>query len=103
MVATVRANADEWHVDPKRVCVVGFSAGGMICASLATQWKTGPFAALAGARPDDIRPDAVVLGYPLLDFAYVRDMQTRDRALTCVCPRRVARRGAICSTTTCRW
>lgn len=27
MVATVRANADEWHVDPKRVCVVGFSAG----------------------------------------------------------------------------
>ncbi|MEI3351858.1 MAG: alpha/beta hydrolase, partial [Collinsella sp.] len=75
---TVRANADEWHVDPKRVCVVGFSAGGMICASLATQWKTGPFAALAGARPDDIRPDAVVLGYPLLDFAYVRDMQTRD-------------------------
>lgn len=48
MVATVRANADEWHVDPKRVCVVGFSAGGMICASLATQWKTGPFAALAG-------------------------------------------------------
>ena len=78
MVAAVRANADEWHVDPKRVCVVGFSAGGMICASLATQWKTGPFAALAGARPDDIRPDAVVLGYPLLDFAYVRDMQTRD-------------------------
>ena len=78
MVTTVRANADEWHVDPKRVCVVGFSAGGMICASLATQWKTGPFAALAGARPDDIRPDAVVLGYPLLDFAYVRDMQTRD-------------------------
>ena len=77
MVATVRANADEWHVDPKRVCVVGFSAGGMICASLATQWKTGPFAALAGSRPDDIRPDAVVLGYPLLDFAYVRDMQTR--------------------------
>ena len=78
MVATVRANADEWHVDPKRVCVVGFSAGGMSCASLATQWKTGPFAALAGVRPDDIRPDAVVLGYTLLDIDYVRDMQTCD-------------------------
>ncbi|MFR7669806.1 MAG: hypothetical protein ACLU0O_02695 [Collinsella sp.] len=59
-------------------CIVGFSAGGMICASLATQWKTGSFAGLAGARPEDIRPDAVVLGYPLLDLAYVRDMQTRD-------------------------
>ena len=78
MVATVRANADEWRVDPKRVCVVGFSAGGMICAALATQWKSGPFAGLAGARPEDIRPDAVVLGYPLLDLAYVRDLQARD-------------------------
>ena len=33
---------------------------------------------MTGARPEDIRPDAVVLGYPLLDLAYVRDMQTRD-------------------------
>lgn len=104
MVATVRANADEWHVDPKRVCVVGFSAGGMICASLATQWKTGPFAALAGARPDDIRPDAVALGYPLLDFAYVRDMQTRDPRIDLRVPKTGGtNRDAICSTTTCRW
>ena len=35
MVARVRANAAEWRIDPARVCVVGFSAGAFVCASLA--------------------------------------------------------------------
>ena len=91
MVATVRANADEWHVDPKRVCVVGFSAGGMICASLATQWKTGPFAALAGARPDDIRPDAVVLGYPVITSGEFR----HDGSICNLCGDDAALRGTM--------
>lgn len=78
MVARVRANAAAWNVDPDRVTVVGFSAGGFICASLAAQWKNGPFAALTGERPDHIRPDAVVLGYPLLDMRVMRDERTRD-------------------------
>lgn len=78
MVATVRQNAEVWHVDPSKVVVVGFSAGGHICASLAARWKEREFAAGAGARVEDIRPDAVVLGYPALDFRVARDEKTRD-------------------------
>ena len=78
MVATVRANAEEWNIDSAKVVVVGFSAGGHICATLATRWKKGPFMTLAEARPEDIRPDAVVLGYPLLDLRIKRDEQLRD-------------------------
>lgn len=78
MVATIRLNATEWGIDPQKVAVIGFSAGGLVCASLATQWKNGPFAGLAGARPEDIRPDCLVLGYPLLDLRVTRDEQTRD-------------------------
>ena len=78
MVATVRARATEWNVDPQKVVVVGFSAGGFIAASLAAQWKKGSFAALAGERPDAIRPDAVVLGYPLLDLRVTRDKELKD-------------------------
>ena len=78
MVATVRANATAWHVDPQKVTVLGFSAGGFICASLATQWHDGPFAGIVGARPEDIRPNAAVLCYPVLDFAYLRAVKTRD-------------------------
>lgn len=78
MIATIRLNAADWSVDPQKVVAIGFSAGGFICASLACGWKTGPFAALAAARPDDIRPDAAILCYPVIDFAYLRDQQTRD-------------------------
>lgn len=78
MVATVRANADAWHIDPAKVAVVGFSAGGFVCASLAAQWKDRAFAAQVGDRPERIRPDAVVLGYPLLDLRVTRDEQLRD-------------------------
>lgn len=78
MVATVRANAKAWHVDPDKVTVVGFSAGGFVCASLAAQWKSGPFAAITGERPDRLRPDAAILAYPVLDMRVIRDEQTRD-------------------------
>lgn len=78
MIATIRENAAAWRVDPARVAAVGFSAGGFITASLSAGWKTGPFAARAQARPEQIRPDAAVLCYPVIDLAYIRDMQTRD-------------------------
>ncbi len=78
MMATVRANAAAWRVDPERVACTGFSAGGFICAAVAAGWKSGPFAALAGVRPEEARPDAVVLGYPLLDPIVFRDAQLSD-------------------------
>lgn len=78
MVATVRANAAAWRVDPEKVCVVGFSAGGFVCASLATLWRERSFAGLVAERPEHIRPDAVVLGYPHLDFRVMRDERLRD-------------------------
>lgn len=78
MVATVRANAAAWHVDPERVVVVGFSAGGFICASLAATWREGGLASTVGVRSELIRPDTVVLGYPLLDLVAWRAWKTRD-------------------------
>lgn len=78
MIATVRANADAWRVDPVRVACTGFSAGGFICAAVAADWRRGPFAARAGARPEQIRPDAIVLGYPLIDPIMFRDERLRD-------------------------
>lgn len=78
MVAAVRANAAAWHVDPARVVVAGFSAGGFVCASLAATWRDGELAAAIGVQPEVIRPDAVVLGYPLLDLVAWRAWKTRD-------------------------
>ena len=71
MIATVRANADEWHVDPKRVCIVGFSAGGMICASLATQWTLrGPCRGSSGGYSSRRRGAGLSVARPCLCARY---------------------------------
>jgi len=42
----IRAKADEWHLDANRICAVGFSAGGHLCACAATIAKNKPAAAI---------------------------------------------------------
>ncbi len=78
MVATVRAHAKEWHVDPSRVVTIGFSAGGFVCASLSATWREGTLSGLVHASAEAIRPDAVVLCYPALDFAYLLNRRCSD-------------------------
>ena len=59
----VRARAKEWGVDPKRVGIMGFSAGGEQVAWVTLVRRRGP----EGQRPDQAetcRPDFSVLIYP---------------------------------------
>jgi endo-1,4-beta-xylanase len=59
----VRANAKEWNIDPKRVGIMGFSAGGEQSARVAIHFDNGdPSAADPVARQSD-RPDFTVLVY----------------------------------------
>ena len=59
----VRARAKEWNIDPKRVGVMGFSAGGEQAARVAMNFDAGdPTAADPVARQSD-RPDFTVLVY----------------------------------------
>ncbi len=67
-IRLVRSKAGEWGVDPGKIGVMGFSAGGHLAATLATQpdlFKDGE---------DDLvekfsaRPDLVVLAYGVLSF-----------------------------------
>ena len=53
----VRAKAGEWHVDPKRVGVWGFSAGGHLASTLATHHDAAS------------RPDFAILAYPVVSMA----------------------------------
>ncbi len=55
----VRDNAAKYHVDPDRIGIVGFSAGGHLCASTAALYRT---------LMPEARPNAVVLGYPVISL-----------------------------------
>ena len=65
-VAMVRANADEWKVDPNRILVCGFSAGGHLAASLGIYWDSDFLASSLSLSKEMIKPDGMILGYPVI-------------------------------------
>lgn len=60
----VRANAANWQVDPKRVGVIGFSAGGHLCARLSTGYNTPAYDSVDETDRLSCRPDFTMLVYP---------------------------------------
>lgn len=63
-VRLVRARQKEWNIDTARVGVMGFSAGGHLCARLSTTHGTASYPPLDDVDRLDDRPDFAVLVYP---------------------------------------
>lgn len=75
-MAHIRKNEDAWGVAGDRIAVCGFSAGGHLAGSLGTLFNERPFLERF-QRDDHIRPDAMVLGYPVItadEFAHVNSL-----------------------------
>jgi acetyl esterase/lipase len=67
-IRMVRSMAGELEIDPQRIAIMGFSAGGHLASTVATQPSLH-------VEPDDdlapqfsARPDRVILGYPVVSF-----------------------------------
>lgn len=66
-IRTVRANAKEWGVDPKKVGIMGSSAGGHLASLCATRFAdTFPEEGKDEIDRQDCRPDFAVLVYPVI-------------------------------------
>jgi acetyl esterase/lipase len=63
-VGLVRAHAAEWHIDPKRVGVLGFSAGGHLAAALSTHYDKRLYPSQDAADSQSCRPDFAIVIYP---------------------------------------
>ena len=61
----IREHAEEFNVDPNKVSAVGFSAGGHLCASLGSFYNS-PEAHKIFTPTENVRPDAVILSYPVI-------------------------------------
>lgn len=62
----LRRNADALHLNPEKVAVCGFSAGGHLAASSAVLAHTPAVRKALGITGEEARPNAVVLGYPVI-------------------------------------
>lgn len=65
-VQLVRAHADEYKIDPHRIALIGFSAGGHLAALSGTQFVAGKPEAADPVERVSSRPDDLILGYPWL-------------------------------------
>src|SRR5271157_6373614 len=63
-VQLVRARAGEYQIDPNRIVIIGFSAGGHLAALASTQFVPGKPDADDPIERASSRPDYLVLGYP---------------------------------------
>jgi acetyl esterase/lipase len=64
VMGLVREHATEWGIDPKRVGVLGFSAGGHLAAALSTHFNQRLYDPIDAADKLSCRPDFAVVVYP---------------------------------------
>jgi acetyl esterase/lipase len=62
----IRAHAVEWHIDPTKVAVAGFSAGGHLASTLGTHYDLGDSTATDPLNRYSTRPDLMLLFYPVI-------------------------------------
>lgn len=73
LIAHIREHAEENHIDPTRIAVIGFSAGGHLVGSLGAFWNDHEIQRLAGVSGEENKPNGLILGYPVItggEFAH---------------------------------
>ncbi len=64
----VRHNAAKWNIDPEKIGVMGFSAGGHLASTLGTHFDYGDKASKDSVEKLSCRPDFMILMYPVISF-----------------------------------
>ena len=65
-VKYLRDRAQQWHIDTDKILVMGFSAGGHLAASYGVFWQEEHMAEAAGCSQEELRPQGLILCYPVI-------------------------------------
>lgn len=60
----VRMNAGKWNLDPNKIGIMGFSAGGHLASTAGTHFRKP----VIDDKSVSVRPDFLILGYPVISF-----------------------------------
>lgn len=63
-VGFARTQAEEWNINPRKIGIMGFSAGGHLSARVSTQFHTCIYQPVDSADSSSVRPDFTMLIYP---------------------------------------
>lgn len=67
-IRTVRANGKAWGIDPAKIGIIGFSAGGHLASTAGTQFDDGDPKATDAVEKQSSRPDFMILVYPVISM-----------------------------------
>ncbi len=81
-VGFVRFHAAEWHIDPHKIGVLGFSAGGHLVAAMSTRFDRRVYKTVDAADQVSCRPDFAVARYPGHLFDYDKSELNSDIHVT---------------------
>jgi len=68
-IRTVRSNAKTWGIDPARIGIIGFSAGGHLASTAGTHFDDGDAKAEDPIDKVSCRPDFIILVYPVVTMS----------------------------------
>ena len=80
-VQFVRANAAQYNIDPNKVGIIGFSAGGHLAASAAVYPLAADPTAADPVERASSAPDCLILGYPVISMERFYHQGSRDNLL----------------------
>lgn len=71
-IAHVRQQYQHYNIDPDKIALLGFSAGGHLAASVGTLWNREEYQRLAGVEGEEHKPNALVLAYPVITTDWMK-------------------------------
>ncbi len=80
-IRTARANAKAWGLDPARIGIIGFSAGGHLASTAGTHFDAGNPQAADPVDRESCRPDFAILVYPVVTMGALTHGGTKANLL----------------------
>lgn len=80
-IRTTRANANAWKINPDRIGILGFSAGGHVASTAATHFDNGNAESADPIERHSCRPDFSWLVYPVVTMGNFAHKGSRTQLL----------------------
>jgi acetyl esterase/lipase len=80
-IRTTRLHSKEWGIDPKRIGIIGFSAGGHLASTAGTHFDAGDAKSADPVQQMSCRPDFMILVYPVISMGELGHAGSRKNLL----------------------